>query len=102
MIRDGKTGIPLRSWRLKNKMNDAPFFSFPVPGRFRRMGMLGLMMMGIFLMGARAGAQTVANSAALADPLENLQGSARDLSLGSAFVGVADDPSALFFNSAGL
>jgi tetratricopeptide (TPR) repeat protein len=83
-------------------MNDAPLFSFPVPGRFRRMGLFGLMVMGLFLMGARGGAQTVSNSAALADPLENLQGSARDLSLGSAFVGVADDPSALFFNSAGL
>ena len=46
-------------------------------------------------------AQT-SSTAALADPLDNLEGSARDLALGSAFVGVADDSSALFFNSAGL
>lgn len=42
------------------------------------------------------------STAGLADPLDNLEGSARDLALGSAFVGVADDSSALFFNSAGL
>ncbi len=47
-------------------------------------------------------AQTVTGTASLAAPLENLEGSARDLALGSAFVGVADDTSALFFNPAGL
>jgi hypothetical protein len=46
--------------------------------------------------------QTVTGTAALAAPLDNLQGSARDLAMGSAFVGVADDSSALFFNPAGL
>ncbi|HTC22011.1 MAG TPA: hypothetical protein VK859_14235, partial [bacterium] len=45
---------------------------------------------------------TVTGTAALAAPLDNLQGSARDLAMGSAFVGVADDSSALFFNPAGL
>lgn len=47
-------------------------------------------------------AQTVTGTASLAAPLENLQGSARDMALGSAFVGVADDASALFFNPSGL
>ncbi len=47
-------------------------------------------------------AQTVTGTAGLAAPLENFEGSARDLALGSAFVGVADDTSALFFNPAGL
>jgi hypothetical protein len=47
-------------------------------------------------------AQTITGTAALAAPLDNLAGSARDLGLGSAFVGVADDASALFFNPAGL
>lgn len=47
-------------------------------------------------------AQTLTNAAASAVPLANLQGSARDMGMGSAFVGVADDPSALFFNCAGL
>ena len=47
-------------------------------------------------------AQTVTGTAGLAAPLDNLQGSARDLAMGSAFVGVADDSSALFFNPAGL
>ena len=46
--------------------------------------------------------QTVTSAASLAAPLENLEGSARDLSMGSAFVGVADDLSSLFFNTAGL
>lgn len=47
-------------------------------------------------------AQTVTQAASLAAPLENLEGSARDLALGSAFVGVADDTSSLYFNPAGL
>jgi hypothetical protein len=46
--------------------------------------------------------QTVTQAASLAAPLENLEGSARDLALGSAFVGVADDSSAIYFNPAGL
>ena len=49
-----------------------------------------------------ARAQTVYNTASLAVPLVNLEGSARDLAMGSAFVGVADDASAVFFNPAGL
>ena len=48
------------------------------------------------------GAQTVKTAASLANPLDNLVGSARDLGMGSAFVGVADDASALYFNCAGL
>jgi len=51
---------------------------------------------------SRVSAQTVTQSASLAAPLENLEGSARDLAMGSAFVGVADDTSALYFNPAGL
>lgn len=51
---------------------------------------------------ALSSAQTVTGAASLAVPLQNLEGSARDLGLASAFVGVADDASAIFFNSAGL
>src|SRR5581483_1404764 len=65
------------------------------------LGVLGALAMNFF--STRAGlAQTVTGTASLAAPLENLQGSARDLALGSAFVGVGDDASALFFNPAGL
>jgi tetratricopeptide (TPR) repeat protein len=47
--------------------------------------------------------QTVVTStAALVTPLTALGASARTDALGGAFTGVADDPSALFFNSAGL
>ena len=55
-----------------------------------------------FLFFTNSFAQTVTGTASLAAPLENLEGSARDLALGSAFVGIADDTSALFFNPAGL
>lgn len=41
-------------------------------------------------------------AASLAAPIENLEGSARDLAMGSAFVGLADDSSAIYFNPAGL
>lgn len=48
-------------------------------------------------------AQTVVNSTAgLVTPLSALGASARVDALGDAFVGLADDPSALFFNPAGL
>lgn len=63
-----------------------------------------LGVLGVLVVQSLAGclAQTVTGTAALAAPLDNLEGSARDLGLGSAFVGVADDASALFFNPAGL
>jgi len=47
-------------------------------------------------------AQTVASGAGWVTPLSALGASARVDALGDAFVGLADDPSALFFNSAGL
>ena len=66
----------------------------------------GLRMLPAFTVmlavSATTRAQTVYNTASLAVPLENLEGSARDLAMGSAFVGVADDASAVFFNPAGL
>ncbi len=87
-------------------MRDDSSSLFHVPNlrpRFFRNGLMALLWLNSFLIGLGcAGAQTVSSAVGLADPLENLQGSARDLSLGSAFVGVADDSSALFFNSAGL
>jgi hypothetical protein len=46
--------------------------------------------------------QTVSSTAALVTPLSALGASARVDALGDAFVGLADDPSALFYNSAGL
>jgi hypothetical protein len=47
-------------------------------------------------------ATTVNTVAGLANPLEKAGASARALGMGSAFVGVADDASALFWNPAGL
>lgn len=47
-------------------------------------------------------AQTVTSTAHLATPLGALGASARADGLGDGLVGLADDPSALFFNSAGL
>ena len=44
----------------------------------------------------------VTSTASLVTPLTSLGASARTDALGGAFTGVADDPSALFFNSAGL
>jgi len=46
--------------------------------------------------------QTVTTTAGLVTPLSALGASARADGMGSAFTGVADDPSALFFNAAGL
>src|SRR5258708_10548835 len=46
--------------------------------------------------------QTISSTASLITPLSALGASARADALGSAFTGVADDPSALFFNGAGL
>jgi len=66
---------------------------------FSVLGALGVLVVQSFV---TCDAQTVTGTAALASPLDNLQGSARDMALGSAFVGVADDASALFFNPAGL
>jgi hypothetical protein len=51
---------------------------------------------------ARPGLAAVASVASLADPLDNAGAGARPIAMGSAFVGVADDPSALFWNPAGL
>lgn len=51
---------------------------------------------------ARPGLAAVNSTAGLANPMENSGISARALGMGSAFVGVADDSSALFWNSAGL
>jgi hypothetical protein len=49
-----------------------------------------------------ARAQTVTGAAGISMPLDNALGSARSAALGSAFVAVADDGSALFWNPAGL
>lgn len=47
-------------------------------------------------------AQTVTSTAGLVTPLSALGASARADALGGALVGLADDPSAIFYNSAGL
>jgi len=56
----------------------------------------------VFAVSGALWAQVVHSNAGLADPTNNLLPSARAAGLGSAFVGVADDSSALFWNSAGL
>jgi hypothetical protein len=51
---------------------------------------------------ASPGFSTAKTVAGLANPLDNTGGSARAVAMGSAFVGVADDSSALLWNPAGL
>jgi hypothetical protein len=51
---------------------------------------------------ATATAATVEPASALADPLDNSGGGARAAAMGSAFVGVADDSTALLWNPGGL
>lgn len=64
--------------------------------RILSVGVLGLMAL------ACPGFSAVNSVGSLANPLENAGVSARALSMGWAFVGVADDSSALFWNPAGL
>jgi hypothetical protein len=54
------------------------------------------------LLASVCAAQTVLPNAGLVTPLSQLGASARADALGGALVGLADDPSALFFNPAGL
>jgi tetratricopeptide (TPR) repeat protein len=56
----------------------------------------------LFLSGATAWGQVISPNAALVTPLSALGASARADAMGDAFTGLADDDSALFFNSAGL
>jgi tetratricopeptide (TPR) repeat protein len=56
----------------------------------------------IFSWGFARSQSVVTSTASLVTPLTSLGASARTDALGGAFTGVADDPSALFFNSAGL
>lgn len=57
----------------------------------------------IFLVGlGTAGFSAVNSVAGLYSPLDNAGASARVLAMGSAFVGLADDSSALFWNPSGL
>lgn len=63
----------------------------------------GTAILILWLVGAsRLPAQTVNSRAGWVTPLSALGASARADGLGDALVGLADDPSALFFNSAGL
>jgi hypothetical protein len=58
--------------------------------------------LSLFFLSGQAGGQTVSSNAALVTPLSALGASARADAMGDAFTGLADDDSALFFNSAGL
>jgi hypothetical protein len=55
-----------------------------------------------FMAFAHLGVADVNSVASLADPLDNADGGARATGMGSAFVGVADDSTALMWNPAGL
>ena len=62
-----------------------------------------LLALGLGLLGPTGiGAQTVNDAAGLAVPLDQAQAPARAAAMGSAFVAVADDASALLWNPAGL
>jgi hypothetical protein len=62
---------------------------------------LFLLTAWLTVFGNPIGAQTLPSST-LQDPFDSAGASARDVAMGNAFVGVADDSSALFFNPAGL
>src|SRR5581483_8898032 len=63
---------------------------------------LALFMIGLGLTRLGQAAVTVYPAAGVALPLENSGGSARSKAMGSAFVGVSDDASAILWNPAGL
>jgi hypothetical protein len=65
------------------------------------LGALSVLVVQIFFPGF-CFCQTVSSAAGLVTPLSALGASARVDALGGAFVGLSDDPSALFYNSAGL
>ncbi len=65
------------------------------------LGALGILVVQIMFPGF-CFSQTISSTAALVTPLSALGASARADALGGAFVGLADDPSALFYNGAGL
>ena len=77
----------------------------PFPANGDRPGVRYLLL-ALFLLGplpfARAATETVPSYAQLAFPLENQGGSARAIAMGSAFVAVGGDVSALSWNPAGL
>ena len=62
---------------------------------------LGGFVAAFFVLGVSS-AQTITSAAGAVAPLSALGASARAEALGDAFVGLADDPSAVFFNPAGL
>ncbi len=69
-------------------------------------GLAMKVMLGLFVFLGTAsfssiGAQTLSTSS-IQDPFESAGASARDVAMGNAFVAVADDSSALFYNPAGL
>ncbi len=71
---------------------------------FLRAGFVSLGRGGVFLFffGAVVWGQVISPNASLVTPLSALGASARADAMGDAFAGLADDNSALFFNSAGL
>jgi hypothetical protein len=66
---------------------------------FKRVVSVGILCLTAL---ARPGFSAVNTVEGLANPLDNTGVSARAVGMGSAFVGVADDSSALFWNPAGL
>lgn len=64
--------------------------------------MLKTIVMTCLLSLAGSAVAAVNSVAGLANPLDNAGASARALGMGSAYVGVADDSSALFWNPSGL
>ena len=69
--------------------------------KFDKLFQTGLILIAVAGGFNKAGAQAL-SSASLQNPFDSAGASARAMALGGAFVGVADDSSALFFNPAGL
>jgi hypothetical protein len=60
------------------------------------------LILAVLIVSATRAMAAVNSVASLANPMDNAGASARAQGMGSAFVGVADDSSALFWNPAGL
>jgi len=98
MNNESKQLLPPRHQELRKtlsvELNQKNLFAF--------LGALGVLVVNLFSFSPVFSQTVIYPAASTAVPLDYLEGSARDLALGSAFVGIADDFSAIFFNSAGL
>ncbi len=96
--------MPRPSWLSSNNMGPPATYSDQKNSNLHKILILICWLIASTIFTAPPGsAQTViSNAAGSAENLENAGASARVYGMGTAFVGVADDVSSLFFNPAGL